>query len=181
MGYFQISFDIYLQLNFHSDKRTDSVWLQFLQTMTLLYLILCPYILSWFIVCGNLNRICNLLMCENYVNPNYVELVHSAFQVYPILLLFYLFTVLIFEDLILKLQLKILIHLLKNNCNIQQKCIQLCTVFSKPPVNVLSYFHNLKNKRDRRKKVSYHPGWPNKSTTTSKTHLFLRYLDEALG
>ena len=57
-------------------------------------------------------------MCENYINPSYVELVHSAFQVYPILLLFCLFIVLIFENLILKLQLKILIHLFKNNCNI---------------------------------------------------------------
>ena len=44
---------------------------------------------------------------------NYVELVHGAFQVYYTLLLFYIFTLLIFESLILKLQLKILIYLLK--------------------------------------------------------------------
>ena len=44
---------------------------------------------------------------------NYVELVHGAFQAYYTLLLFYIFTLLIFESLILKLQLKILIYLLK--------------------------------------------------------------------
>ena len=27
-------------------------------------------------------RICALLLCENCINLNYVELVHSAFQVY---------------------------------------------------------------------------------------------------
>ena len=37
---------------------------------------------------GNLNRICILLLCENWLNPNYVELAHGAFQVYYILLLF---------------------------------------------------------------------------------------------
>jgi len=40
---------------------------------------------SWFIVYGNLNGICILLLCENCINLNYVELVHSAFQVYYIL------------------------------------------------------------------------------------------------
>ena len=40
----------------------------------------------WIIVYGNLNRICILLLCENCINLNYVELVHSAFQVYYILL-----------------------------------------------------------------------------------------------
>ena len=30
-----------------------------------------------------------LPLCENGINPNYVELVHSAFQVYSILLLVY--------------------------------------------------------------------------------------------
>ena len=39
-------------------------------------------------VCVNLNRICILLLCENCINLNCVELVHSAFQVYYILLLF---------------------------------------------------------------------------------------------
>ena len=35
-----------------------------------------------FIVYGNSNRICTLLLCENCINLNHVELVHSAFQVY---------------------------------------------------------------------------------------------------
>ena len=47
---------------------------------------------SSFIVYGNLNRICILLLCENCINLNYIDLVYSAFQVYYILLLFvYLF------------------------------------------------------------------------------------------
>ena len=81
-----------------------------------LHLILCPLIcssVSWFIVYGNLRKICILLLCENCINLNYVELVDSVFQVYYILLLFCLFYLLIFEGLILKLQLKILIYLLK--------------------------------------------------------------------
>ena len=44
------------------------------------HLVLCPWIcssVSWFIVYENLNRICILLLCENCVNLNYVELVHS--------------------------------------------------------------------------------------------------------
>ena len=65
-----------------------------------------------------LEWICILLLCENCINFNYVELVFSAFQVYYILLLFCLFILLIFESLMLKHQLKILIYLLKNNCNI---------------------------------------------------------------
>ena len=52
---------------------------------------------SWLIVYGNLNEICVLLLCENYISLNYVELVHSAFQVYYILLLLYIFILLIFE------------------------------------------------------------------------------------
>ena len=90
--------------------------------MKFLHLVLCPCkcpSISQFIVYGNLNRICIPLLCENYINLNYVELIHSAFQVYYILLLFCLFILLIFESLILKLQLKILIYLLKNNCNLQ--------------------------------------------------------------
>ena len=45
---------------------------------------------SWFIVYGNLNRICILLLCKNCINLNYVELVHGAFQVrlYPSTFLF---------------------------------------------------------------------------------------------
>ena len=63
---------------------------------------------SWFIVYGNLNRIYILLLHENHINPNYTELVHSAFQVYYNFLLFCLLILLIFESLILKLQLNIL-------------------------------------------------------------------------
>ena len=55
-----------------------------------------------------------LLLCENCVNLNYVELVHSGFQVCYILLLLCIFILLIFESLIFKLQLKISIYLLKN-------------------------------------------------------------------
>ena len=80
------------------------------------YLVLCPRIcsiVSWFIVYGNLNRICILHLCENCINLNYVELVHDAFWVYYILLLFCLFILLIFKSLLLKLQPKILIYLLK--------------------------------------------------------------------
>ena len=49
------------------------------------------------LVYGNLNRTCILLLCENCISLNYVELVHSAFQVYYILLLLYIFILLIFE------------------------------------------------------------------------------------
>ena len=38
---------------------------------------------------GNSNRICILLLCENCIHLNYVELIHSAFQVYYIILLCY--------------------------------------------------------------------------------------------
>ena len=44
--------------------------------------VLFPWIcssISWFIVYGNLNRIYILLLCENCINPNYVEVSHSAF------------------------------------------------------------------------------------------------------
>ena len=46
---------------------------------------------------GNLDRFCILLLCENCINHNYVELVHSAFQVYDILLLLCIVILLIFE------------------------------------------------------------------------------------
>ena len=65
------------------------------------------------LIYGNLNRIRILLLCEKCINFNYAELVHSAFQVYYILWLFYLSILLIFETLLLKLQLKILKYLLK--------------------------------------------------------------------
>ena len=74
--------------------------------MRFLQLALCPSICSsdsWFIVYGNMNRI-YILLCEHCINLNYVEFVHSAFQVYYILLLFCLFILLIFESLILKLK-----------------------------------------------------------------------------
>ena len=66
--------------------------------MTFLPLVLCPWIcssVSEFIVYGNLNRICILLLCENCINLNYVELVHNNFQDYYILLLFCIFILLI--------------------------------------------------------------------------------------
>ena len=84
--------------------------------MKFLHLVLCTWIfssVSWFTVCGNLKRICILLLCENCINLNYVELVHSGFQVYYIFLLFCLFILLSFESLILKLQLNILTFLMK--------------------------------------------------------------------
>ena len=68
--------------------------------MKFLHLVLCPRIcfsVSWFIVYENLNRICILLLCEICINLNYIELVHSAFQVYYILILFCLLILLIFE------------------------------------------------------------------------------------
>ena len=53
---------------------------------------------------------------ENYVNLNAIGLVCGAFQVYCILLLFCISILLIFENFILKLELKILIYL-KSHCN----------------------------------------------------------------
>ena len=79
------------------------------------YLVLCSRICSSvtsFIVYGNLNRICILLLCENCINLNCVELVHGAFQI-CYMLLFCLFILLIFKSLILKLQPKILFIYLK--------------------------------------------------------------------
>ena len=102
---------IVLQIYFHSDKRINSVLFQYFQIMKFLYLVLCPWIcsgVSWFTVYGNLNRICILLECGHCINLNYVELVHSAFQVYCILLLIYIFILFLFESLILILQLKLL-------------------------------------------------------------------------
>ena len=90
--------------------------------MKFLHLVLCPWIcssVSWLIVYGNLNRICILLLSENCINLKIcVELVHRAFQEYYILLLFCLLILELIESLILKLQLKIFIYPLKNNCNI---------------------------------------------------------------
>ena len=47
------------------------------------HLVLCLWLcslVSWFTACGNLNRIYILLLCENCINLNYVELIHSAFM-----------------------------------------------------------------------------------------------------
>ena len=60
-----------------------------------------------------LHCVCVCVWYKNCINLNYVEMVHSAFQVFYILLLFRLFILLLYESLILKLQLKILIYLLK--------------------------------------------------------------------
>ena len=103
----------------------------------ILYPVICPWIcssISWFIVYGNLNRISNLLLCANYINLNYVELGHCAFPVYYILLLFCLFTLLIFESLILKLQLKLLTYLLK----------KIITIYSGTICNFVLYFPSLR-------------------------------------
>ena len=93
------------------------------------------------------------MLCENCINLNYAELVHSAFQVYSILL-FCLFILLIFESLTLKLQLKNLLYLLKkivtyhgNICNFVLYLLSL--------LKMLSYFHNIKNKKEE-KQHYYH-------------------------
>ena len=83
-----------------------------MKLLSVLCLCVCSSV-SWFRVYENLNRICILLLYENWINLNYVELVHSALGVFYILLLFCLFVLLIFESLKLKPQLKILIYLLK--------------------------------------------------------------------
>ena len=81
----------------------------------------------------NLNRICLLLLYENCINLNYIELVHGTFQVYCILLLFYIFILLIFEIFILKLQLKILIYLFKNNTYWNYVCVTMFYIFQVLP------------------------------------------------
>ena len=79
-----------------------------------------------------MNTIYTLLLCENCINPNYVELVRGAFQVYYILLLFYIFSLLIFESLILKHQLKILVYLL-----------EIIVMYSGTIYNFILYFPSL--------------------------------------
>ena len=96
-----------------------------------------------------MNRIYILLLCENCINLNYAELIHSAFQAYYVLLLC-IFILLIFECLILKLQLQILIYLPKKIIVIYSGTT-CSSVFSKSPVNVLSYFNNLKNRKGKEK------------------------------
>ena len=88
---------------------------------------------SGFTVYGNLNTLCVLLLCEDYINLHYVELVHGAFQFRYILLLFCIFILLIFECLILKLQLNILIYLFKKRA----------VVYSRAICNFVLYFGSL--------------------------------------
>ena len=95
---------------------------------------------------------CILLLGENCINLNYVESVHGAFQVYYIFLLFCMFILLIFESLMLKLQQKVLIHLLKKIIVYKVELCVTFSVFSKSSVNVLSYFHNLKIKKEEKNK-----------------------------
>ena len=86
----------------------------------------------WFIVYGNLNRICILLLYEIFMNINYVELTCNAFQIYYILLFFCLFILLIFESLILKLQLEIFIFFKK-----------IIAIYSETVCNLVWYFPSL--------------------------------------
>ena len=101
---------------------------------------------SSFTVYGNLNITCILLLCENCINLNYIKLVHGAFQVYYILL-FCTFILFIFWELDIEITTKILLIYLKIIV-LYNGTIWLCSVFSKSPVNMLSYFHNLKIKRE---------------------------------
>ena len=63
-------------------------------------------------------------MCEYCMNLNYVEVVHSAFQVYYILLLLCLFIILIFEGLILKCQVKILSYLINKTIEMYSQTLR---------------------------------------------------------
>ena len=113
---------------------TQASLAQYLQTMKLLCLVLCPWIgssVSQFVIYGNLNRICILLLFENCVNLNSVELLHGTFQVYYSLLLFCLFILLIFERF--KLQIKNLIYLLK----------KIIVIYSGTICNFFPYFPDL--------------------------------------
>ena len=74
-----------------------------------------------------------LLLCKNCINLNYLELVHSIFQAYYILLLLCIFILLIFESLILKLQLKTLIYLFK----------KMIAIYSGTICNFVLYFPSL--------------------------------------
>ena len=83
----------------------------------------------------------------NFMNFNYAELLHGTFQIHYILLLFCIFILLIFESLILKLQLKILLYLLKKITVIYSGTINnLFCIFQVSCV--FSYFHNFKNKKE---------------------------------
>ena len=135
VGYFQIPFDIDF---WHNSTVIREQTLYHFNTFRpkFLHLVFCPWIcssVSWSIVYGNLSRICILLYTGNCINLNSVELVHSAFQAYCIFLLFCLFILLIFESLILKLQLKILISLPKN----------IIVIYSETIYNFVLYFPSL--------------------------------------
>ena len=103
--------------------------------------VLCPWIcfsVSWFIALGNLNRICIQQLCENCINLNYIELVHiilyePIISFYYIILHFCLSILLIFESFILKLQVKVLIYLLKS----------LIVIYSETTCNFVVYFPSL--------------------------------------
>ena len=74
----------------YSDKRTDtmiSILLEHEISVPCFMSFICSSV-TWFIVYGNLNRIYILQLCENCINLNYVELVHSVFKVCYTLLLF---------------------------------------------------------------------------------------------
>ena len=103
--------------------------------MKFLQLALCSWIcssVSCFIIYGNLTRICILLLCENCINLTYVELVYSALQAYYIFLPVCMFILLSFDNLILKLQLKLIIYLLKK-----------IIIYSRTICNLVLYFPNL--------------------------------------
>ena len=116
-GYFQISFGV----DFSHNSTVIREWTLFSIPTPLDHEIFAPGFMSLdmfqcllvFIDYGDLNKTYILLFCENCMNPNYVELVHGAFQVSCIFVLFCILILLIFESLILKLQLKILLFLLK--------------------------------------------------------------------
>ena len=74
--FFSNIFSYWLLTWFHSGKRTDSAWFQDFQILKVLHLVLCSWICSsdsWFIVYGDSNNICVLLLCENCINLNNVE------------------------------------------------------------------------------------------------------------
>ena len=109
----------------------------------ILHLVLCPWIcfsVFQFIVYGNLNRIFSYCCVKivYIIIMDTLELVHTAFQVYYSLLLFCLIFPLIFESLILKFQLKILIYLIKN-CNIQ--CGTICNLVWHFPILLEMCYH----------------------------------------
>ena len=85
------------------------------------------------------------MLCDNCTRLNCVELVHNSFQAYYIFFCFLSIHSITFLEFGIETPTKILIYLLtRNNRNIQWKYRCICSVFSKSPENVLSYFCNLK-------------------------------------